>query len=234
VTEPDLAPGAIPSPNIWNHPQVYEVENRAVDRAGVITSLMQRLAPWDGRDLLDVGCGTGFHLPGFAAHARTVVGVEPHGDLAAIARRRVRRLANVTVEHASAEALPLPDASVDVMHARWAYFFGPGCEPGLAELDRVMRPGSRAFVIDNDPSRSTFGDWFRKGYPQVDYVETAAFWADLGWERYGLDMAWTFDSREDLESVVRIEFPADVADEILAGHEGTSVDYAVNVWSRTW
>ncbi len=120
------------------------------------------------------------------------------------------------------------------MHARWAYFFGPGCEPGLAELDRVMRPGSRAFVIDNDPTRSTFGDWFRRGYPQVDFVETAAFWADRGWQRHGIDMTWTFDSREDLESVVRIEFPAAVAEEILAEHEGTWVDYAVNVWTRTW
>ena len=134
----------------------------------------------------------------------------------------------------SAEALPLPAASVDVMHARWAYFFGPGCEPGLAELDRVMRPGSRAFVVDNDPTRSTFGDWFRRGYPKVDYVETAAFWADRGWERHRVDMAWTFDSREDLEAVVRIEFPASIAEDILAAHEGTVVDYAVNVWSRTW
>jgi SAM-dependent methyltransferase len=234
VADPDLAPGAIPSPNIWNHPQVYEVENRAVDRAGAITSLMESLAPWDGCDVLDIGCGTGFHLPLFAAKARTVVGVEPHGDLAAIARRRVRRVPNVTVLHGSAEALPLPDESADVMHARWAYFFGPGCEPGLAELDRVMRPGSRGFVIDNDPSRSTFGEWFRLGYPQVDHVDTAAFWADRGWQRYGVDMAWTFDSREDLESVVRIEFAAEVADKILAGHEGSSVDYAVNVWTRTW
>ena len=231
---PDLAPGAIPSPNIWNHPQVYEIENRAVDRAGAITSLMESLAPWDGRDLLDVGCGTGFHLPLFAAKARSVTGVEPHGDLAAIARRRTRRLAHVTVLHGSAEALPLPDASVDVMHARWAYFFGPGCEPGLAELDRVMRPGSRAFVIDNDPTRSTFGEWFRRGSPQVDHAGTAAFWAELGWERHPVDMAWTFDSREDLESVVRIEFGGEVADAILAGHEGISVDYAVNVWTRTW
>ena len=47
-------------------------------------------------------------------------------------------------------------------------------------------------------------------------------------------MAWTFDSREDLEAVVRIEFAGAVADEILAGHEGTSVDYAVNVWSRAF
>ena len=225
-------PGAIPSPNIWQHPDVYEIENRAVDRAGAITALMQRLSPWAGRDVLDIGCGTGFHLPVFAATARSVTGIEPHRDLAAIARRRVRRLDQVTVLQASAADLPLDESSVDVVHARWAYFFGPGCEPGLAELERVVRPGGRAFVIDNDPSRSTFGEWFRRGYPDVDHVEVAAFWADQGWDRHPVEMAGTFDSRADLESVVRIEFAADVADEILAGHKGTDVDYAVNVWTR--
>ncbi len=229
---PEHSPGAIASPNIWQHPDVYEIENRAVDRAGVITDLMHRLASWSGRDVLDVGCGTGFHLPLFAGTARSVIGVEPHRDLAAIARRRVRRLEQVSVLHASATSLPLPDTSVDVAHARWAYFFGPGCEPGLAELERVMRPGGRTFVIDNDPSRSTFGAWFRRGYPDVDHVEVAQFWADHGWERHPLEMAWTFDSREDLEAVVRIEFAAEVAEEILAGYAGTGVDYAVNVWTR--
>ena len=233
-TPPDLSPGAIPSPNIWHHPDVYEVENRGVDRAGAITSLMRSLAPWAGRDVLDVGCGTGFHLPLFAESAGSVTGIEPHGDLAAIARRRTRRTGNVTVLQASADALPLPEGSVDVVHARWAYFFGPGCEPGLAELERVVRPGGRAFVIDNDPSRSTFGAWFRRGYPDVDFVAVSRFWADQGWERHPVDMAWTFDSRADLEAVVRIEFAADVAKEILADHDGTGVDYAVNVWTRSY
>jgi ubiquinone/menaquinone biosynthesis C-methylase UbiE len=193
---------------------------------------MQSLAGWTGRDVLDIGCGTGFHLPLFAEAARSVTGVEPHPDLAAIARRRVRRLGNVTVLEASATSLPLPDASVDVMHARWAYFFGPGCEPGLAELERVMRAGGRAFVIDNDPTRSTFGTWFRRGYPDVDPVEVARFWREQGWERHPVETAWRFDSREDLEAVVRIEFTAEVAEEILTGHQGNEVDYAVNVWSR--
>ena len=45
-------------------------------------------------------------------------------------------------------------------------------------------------------------------------------------------MRWSFSSRADLESVVRIEFTPDVADAVLAEHDGTEVDYAVNLWSR--
>ena len=100
--------------------------------------------------MLDLGCGTGFHLRRFAATAASVIGVEPHPDLVALARRRTRSLPTVAVITGTAQAIPLPDASVDVVHARWAYFFGPGCEPGLRELDRVVRRGGTAFVIDND------------------------------------------------------------------------------------
>lgn len=224
-----------PSPNIWHSPAVYEVENRAVDRAGVIWSAMRHHADWAGRDVLDIGCGTGFHLPHFAATARSVIGVEPHEALAAIARRRTRRTPSVQVRSGVAGALPVPDASVDVMHARWAYFFGPGCEPGLAELDRVMRRGGTAFVIDNDPTRSTFGGWFRRGFPDVDPAAVERFWASRGWTRDRLDIAWTFDARADLEAVVRIELPTAVAEQVLAEHpDATGVDYAVNLWSRSW
>ena len=195
---------------------------------------MRSVASWDGRAVLDVGCGTGFHLPWLAATAATVVGVEPHGDLVALARRRTRRLPQVTVLEGTAQALPLPDASVDVVHARWAYFFGPGCEPGLAELDRVVRRGGTAYVIDNDPTRSTFGSWFRRGYPDVDPVAVERFWSTRGWTRIPVDMRWSFTSRADLESVVRIEFAAAVADAVLAEHQGTEVDYAVNVWWRSY
>ena len=195
---------------------------------------MRSVASWDGRAVLDVGCGTGFHLPWLASTAATVVGVEPHGDLVALARRRTRRLTNVTVLDGAAQALPLPDASVDVVHARWAYFFGPGCEPGLAELDRVVRRGGTAYVIDNDPTRSTFGSWFRRGFPDVDPVAVERFWSTRGWSRIPVDMRWSFTSRADLESVVRIEFAAAVADAVLAEHQGTEVDYAVNVWWRSY
>jgi SAM-dependent methyltransferase len=224
-----------PSPNIWGSPATYEIENHAVDRDGVLWSALRERADWTDRDVLDIGCGTGFHLPQFAATARSVTGVEPHEPLVAIARRRVRRLPNVRVRTGVAGALPVPDASVDVAHARWAYFFGPGSEPGLAELDRVMRHGGTAFVIDNDPERSTFGGWFRRGFPEVDPAAVERFWSVHGWSRERLDIAWTFDSRDDFEAVVRIELPTAVAEEVLIGHpDATGVDYAVNLWWRRY
>ena len=224
---------AIPSPNIWESPDVYELENLGVDRAGVIEAAMRETWDWAGRDVLDIGCGTGFHLPRFAATARTVVGVEPHPPLVVRARRRVSALTSVRVVQASAASTTLPDSSVDVAHARWAYFFGPGCEPGLAELDRVMRPGGTAFVVDNDATRSTFGVWFRRSLPSYDPEAVERFWGRQGWSRRPLDIAWTFDSPEDFARVLRIEFPGPLADEILAADpDRTGVDYAVNLWWR--
>ncbi|NUP67363.1 MAG: SAM-dependent methyltransferase, partial [Nonomuraea sp.] len=74
---PRIARGAIPSPNIWNAPQVYELENRAVDPEGAADAAMRELRPWAGATVLDIGCGTGFHLPALAADAARVIGVEP-------------------------------------------------------------------------------------------------------------------------------------------------------------
>lgn len=226
----------IPSPNIWRHPGVYEQENLGVDPDGVIESATRGIHDWTGETVLDVGCGTGFHLSRFAASgAARVIGVEPHPPLVRRARRRIRSLPPgfaIEVAAGTAQALPVASASVDLAHARWAYFFGPGCEPGLAELARVLRRGGTAFVIDNDTTRSTFGSWFRRSLPTYDPAKVERFWARQGWYRRSLDIRWEQPDRATFEAVVRIEFARELADAILAEHEGTTVDYAVNLFWR--
>ncbi len=175
-------PGTVPSPNIWQHPDIYELENRSVDPDRRIEAAMHEVYDWTGRDVLDVGCGSGFHLPRWAYDARSVTGVEPHPGLVAGARRRTWGLTNVSVRLGTAQRLPVTDASVDLVHARWAYFFGPGCEPGLGELGRVLRRGGTAFVLDNDPTRSTFGGWFRHGYPRGRPLGSGAVLVTAGME----------------------------------------------------
>jgi SAM-dependent methyltransferase len=224
---PGLRPGAIPSPNIWYDPATYELENRAVDPDGVIEATMRSIRPYADSVVVDVGCGTGFHLPRFAETAAEVIGVEPHPTLALAARRRTKSLPNVRVLHASAQATTLAPASVDVVHARWAYFFGPGCEPGLAEIDRVLRRGGAAFLIDNDARTSAFGRWFSWEHPDYDTDAVDAFFAARGWANQPVSMRWSFATRADLEAVVRIEFSPAVAERIIAEHEGIDVDYAI-------
>jgi SAM-dependent methyltransferase len=231
--------GVIPSPNIWNSPQVYEVENRGVDPDGVIETAIREIRDWSGGTVLDVGCGTGFHLPRFGADAGRVIGVEPHPPLVELARRRVAAIADpvlrerIEVRAGTAQRMPVGSIGVDVLHARWAYFFGPGCEPGLAEVRRVLRRGGVAVVIDNDASRSTFGGWFRRGLPSYDPAEVERFWARQGWARRSLDIRWELPTRADFEAVVGIEFAPELAASILAEHPGTAVDYAVNLLTYT-
>ncbi|MFC4591325.1 class I SAM-dependent methyltransferase [Sphaerisporangium corydalis] len=228
-----IVDGAIPSPNIWNSPRTYELENRAVDPDGVADAAMAAIRPWTGAVVLDIGCGTGFHLPVFAATASKVIGVEPHSGLAALAAERCRGLPGVSVRSATAQALPVPDASVDVATARWAYFFGPGCEPGLRELSRVVRRGGAAFVLDLDATRGAFGGWFGRTVPSYSAAAVESFWSRQGWERQELDLRMVFSARADLEAVLRIEFAPDVAEEAIADTPGLELDYPnVLRWRR--
>ena len=75
---------AIPSPNIWNNPDIYEIENRGVDPDGLIWDAMRSVRDWAGARVLDVGCGTGFHLPELARTAEEVERVFASGRIASL------------------------------------------------------------------------------------------------------------------------------------------------------
>ena len=109
-----------PAPNQGGNIDLYELENQALDPGGYVLAAMRARAPWAGRTLLDLGCGSGYWLSGYAEEAAEVIGVEPDPRLLPLAAGRDPR---VTVLRGSAEHIPLPPASVDVVHARFAYFF---------------------------------------------------------------------------------------------------------------
>ncbi len=207
----------------WNqgkNPDLYELENAAMDRKDIVWDALSAVAPWAGKTLLDLGCGTGFWLPRYATHAREVFGVEPDVDLLDRARSRTP---DARVLHGSAEHIPLGDASVDVVHARFAYFFptpGNNCSAGLSEVMRVLRPGGTLVVIDNDQVNGDFADLLAvspaaetQGYE--DYVR--GWWSAQGAHTTAVMSAWEFNTPEDLRAVVSMEFPDGTAQTWLNG-----------------
>jgi SAM-dependent methyltransferase len=238
------------APNIGGHPASYELENEAVDRAGHVLAAMRRLAPWAGQTLLDLGCGTGYWLPKYAADAATVIGVEPDPALRSAAQRRVAplRLTNgaggagrgqrrpaggtdvtpaapptrdVDVLAGSAERIPLADGSVDVVHARFAYFFPPGADAGLAEVMRVLRPGGQFVVVDNDYRWGEFARLLTASAtrPPMEIASAVdAWWRERGARRHEVRSELQFVRRADLAAVLHIELPDAVAAGWLRQH----------------
>lgn len=205
------------APNLAARPDVYELENQAMDPDELVLAAMRSLAPWSGRTLLDLGCGSGYWLPGYAGEAAVAIGVEPDPALLRLAARRDPR---ATVLPGSAEHLPLGDASADVVHSRFAYFWPPGCDAGLAEVLRVLKPGGTLVVVDNDQRNGEFASLLRSAanaaLGQADVTD--AWWAARGARRVEVMSRWQFGARADLEAVLRLEFPRRVADAWLAEH----------------
>lgn len=229
--------GVHTAPNIQSNSDLYELENRALDPGGHLLATMRAIADWRDRLAVDLGAGTGFWVPHLAREAKHVFAIEPDDVLR---RRMMARLgdgehANVSAMAGSAAQTMLAPSSVDIVHARFAYFWGPGCEPGIEELARILRPGGTACIIDNDLERGVFASWLARlpAAYQRDQATLDAFWRGHGFDIHVIESCWRFETRDDLERVVALEF-TDTAPELLAEHEGLMVPYVFRIYSKTY
>jgi SAM-dependent methyltransferase len=225
------------APNLGGRPAVYELENRALHQAGHVLSAMRGLAPWAGRTIVDLGCGSGYWLPVYAAEAARVIGIEPDEMLLAGARRRTAGTPRTETVAGSAEHIPMPDSCADVVHARFAYFFPPRTDAGLAEVLRVLRPGGRLIAVDNDYRWGEFSGLLAASAarpPHDTAARTDRWWAGRAASRHEVRSELRFRSRADLAAVLHIEFPAGVADGWLARHPAaTSLSYGYVLFAVT-
>lgn len=129
----------------------------------------------------DIGAGTGISSRLFLDAGHPVVAVEPNAAMRAAAERACGADRGFRTVDGTAEAIPLPDRSIDVVAAAQAFhWFDTGAV--RHEWARILRPGGVAVVFWN--SWSATDSPFLAAYDALlrthgtDYIGVAQRWQD--------------------------------------------------------
>lgn len=143
--------------------------NHGVHSEAQRAAWLDRLRRWAGpapRDVLDVGCGTGFLALLVAALGHRVVGVDAAEAMLAEAKAKAEReQLLVRFQQADAEQLPFGENAFDLVLERHVIWTLPNPSGALAEWMRVLRPGGRLVLIE--------GDWKSTGHEDYAPIKAA-------------------------------------------------------------
>ena len=144
------------------------VQGRPYFHPLVIETLKDRLSLAEPvKVAVDVACGTGLSTQALLAIAEQVVAT----DVSEAMLSRAPKDARITYRQASAESLPLADASADLMTVSSAFHWFER-QAFLREARRVLRPGGWLALYEN---------FFRgQQHPNTDFVE----WVDRYYEQH--------------------------------------------------
>lgn len=117
--------------------------------APVAADLMRTAALRSGERVLDVACGTGV-VARLAAEqvgpTGAVTGLDVNPGMLAVARSATPPGTTIEWQEASAEKMPFPDSSFDVVLCQMGLQFMPDRSAALREMYRTLKPGGRLIL----------------------------------------------------------------------------------------
>jgi SAM-dependent methyltransferase len=146
-----------------------------------------------GDRVLDVACGTGVVGLTAARLGARVTGVDLTPELVARAKENAALMKIEAAWHeGDAEALPVPDASFDVVVSQFGHMFAPRPDITVKELLRVLKPGG-TLAFSTWPSEMFIGRSFamlgKYAPPPPPGVASPVQWGDPGIVRERLGSA---------------------------------------------
>jgi ubiquinone/menaquinone biosynthesis C-methylase UbiE len=210
--------------------ELWHLMTQAVDPEEQIPAAMQAAAPIEGRILLDVGAGVGDRTILYARLASRVFALEPDPAAVPLLLGRIKSsgLTNVTLVPAGAERIPLEDDIIDVAYATWSYFFGPSSEPGLREVERVVRPGGDLIIAQNYGHDDLAQIWTAD---EAECETWPPWFVEQGFEYEVVDTVWRFSSVDDALAVLGFLWGAR-ARAYVVEHQQVEFSYKVAIYHK--
>lgn len=152
--------------------------NKTRERAG--EALRAGSLNWAGRDVLEIGCGTGMNTLWLAGRAGTVLGLDISEGMLKRARERVKSPWARFIQADVRRPWPVADASADLVVAMLVLEHVEGLDSVFREARRALRPGGELFVCELHPMRQMMGRQARFIHPRTGKMEkVAAFLHDV-------------------------------------------------------
>ncbi len=128
---------------------------------GALRLIVEAAAAGPADTVLDVACGGGIVVCGFAPHVRHATGIDMTPAMLERARALAaeKGVANVSWQEGDVAHLPYPDGAFTIVVTRFAVHHFPDPAAVFAEMVRVCAPGGRVVVVDTcaspDPAKAT-------------------------------------------------------------------------------
>lgn len=126
-----------------------------------------RLLAGVGGRVLEIGAGTGANMPFYRFEENGVELIATDVNMPRL-RALPTKAAHVPILLASAQELPFPDASFDVVVGTLVFCSIPDPAAALHQIKRVLRPGGRLVLFEHVRGKGTIGgkvtDWLQPAW----------------------------------------------------------------------
>lgn len=137
--------------------RLYDLKNAVMERLVFADWRRSLWARVDGKQILELGVGTGANFPFYPRDARVTAVDFSEGMLAQASARAAREGIPVDLRLMDCQTLSFPDESFDSVVATWVFCSVPDPVRGLKEAGRVCRREGKIFLLEHVRSDSWFG-----------------------------------------------------------------------------
>lgn len=204
------------SKNYYEENDIYEIFSIAEDYPNKIYEYL--LPKIKGKIVLDLGCGTGKFMQKFYNETTKYYGLDLSNEQLNIAKMKINSN-DVEFICCSAEDIPLPDNSIDVIISTWV--LGTILEIDrrnkvLDEMKRVLKKDGNIYLVDNDIGGEF--EEIRNRYPNIkrtkdynDWIECNNFKVENKFKTY-----FKFRDCKEAKNVFSNIWGADIGNKVIS------------------
>jgi ubiquinone/menaquinone biosynthesis C-methylase UbiE len=216
-----------------HHAEEYDQLVEREDYEGHLLPALEAIAPFNGRDMVELGAGTGRLTRLLAPQVRSIRAFDSSPAMLEVAVRRLSGFGakNWRLAAGDNRQVPAESASADVVLSGWSLVYlaleKVGMEEldrGLAEMERIAREDGTIIIIE------TLGTGVDSPTPPPDLLDYFAHLEVRGFQRSWIRTDYRFHDLEEAQRLARFFFGEEMLNNLVSTDQGALLPECTGLW----